>query len=268
MLTRSRVISLMEQELESQDLWTDEWIMHGSIMTKEPNAVFRSHPSMGCKSTEIVIPPDEHGAKAMIRRHVTALRRLELRDSDMRAAGCDVTSPPPWSHLASTLGMTILRNITVTPLSLGAYARSMASGMPGGHESVLTGLSNDEYDMRGIIRGTHARIARIEGRGLKITENATTMRIALDVEMPETILIDAEGRALSEVIAHPALSGIDDAVAAAENVDGRTTLSVRVRHVAVDAPPAHCSKEWQRIDLHRSGTGSTHDLLPHGQDGG
>lgn len=257
MLTRSRVISLMEQELERQDLWTDEWIMHGSMKTEEPNAVFRSHPSMGSKSTEIVIPPDEHGAKAMIRRHVTALRRLELRDSDMRAAECDVTSPPPWGHLASTVGMTILRNIGVTPLSLGAYARSMAAGMPGGHESVLTGLSSDEYDMRGIIRGTHARIARIEGRGLKITENETTMRIAIDVEMPETILVEAEGRALCEVVEHPALSGISDTIGAAENVKGRTTLSIGVSHVAVDAPPAHCSKEWQRVDLHRQEPGST-----------
>lgn len=257
MLDRRRVISLMEEELERQELWIDEWVMYGEMRTNGTRAVFRSHVSMGGKRSEVILPPDEHGAKAMIRRHVTMLRRLDLRDADVRDAGCDSRRPPPWAHLASTLGLRILRNIGAEPLALATYARSPDASLPSGHESALAGLSSDEYDLRGIIRGTHARVARIEGRGLRITENAMTMRIALDVEMPETILIEAEGRALCEVVDHPALRGIPDAIASAETIEGRTTLSVGVRHVAVDVPPEHCSREWQRVDLHRSEREST-----------
>jgi hypothetical protein len=249
---RRRVIRLMEAELERQGLRIDEWIMHGEMTESGSQAVFRSHISMGGKCSRVMVPPDEHGARAMIRRHATMLRRLELRDADVRAAGCDATKPPPWAHLASGPGLRILRNIGMDALVLGAYARSPDASLPSGHESALAGLSTDEYDLRGIIRGTHARIARIEGRGLKITENAVTMRISLDVEMPETILVEAEGRALCDVIEHPALHGVSDTICSAESVDGRTTLSVGVGHVAVDVPPDHCSREWQRVDLHRS----------------
>lgn len=254
MLTPSRIRFLVDRELTKQGLDPTTWRMDkvDDDASSRSKAILVCHPSMGSGCSTLMLSGNEAEAEGMIRRHATTVRRLLLRDADIHAHGKDVANPPPWAHLVSDVCVRVLRNIGIDPSAAATYAKTQAAGMRSGHESRLAELSNNDYDLRGIICATHARIVRIKGRGITIKEHDTGVTIALDVEAPLTLALGSRGRRITEMVDHPALAGIDEPIVNGYELDGKPTFLMSTGYMAVDEVPQGCSREWQRVDLDRT----------------